>query len=237
MSTYHGGKNMDNSVIRTAAQPTPTMTEQSTSWTTPQVYSLSIICLLLGGVLGYLIRAPQTQPADVPERQQISNAGRVSGSPPTPEQLKQMADTKAKPALARLRSEPNNPELLAQLGNVYFSAQQYPTAAQYYERSATLKPNAEVLTLLASTYYYAGSSDTAIDALNRALKLDPNSADALYNLGMLKWKEKNDAKGAIAAWAQLLATNPNHPRRSDVEQAIAAAKEHLGLPADTKGKQ
>jgi cytochrome c-type biogenesis protein CcmH/NrfG len=46
----------------------------------------------------------------------------------------------------------------------------------------------------------------------------------LFNLGMMKWKGKDDAAGAIATWQELLRSNPNLDRKLTVEQMIAEAK-------------
>jgi cytochrome c-type biogenesis protein CcmH/NrfG len=56
------------------------------------------------------------------------------------------------------------------------------------------------------------------------LKTDPKNANALFNLGMMKWKGKDDAAAAIATWQELLRSNPNLDRKSTVEQMIAKAK-------------
>jgi cytochrome c-type biogenesis protein CcmH/NrfG len=99
-----------------------------------------------------------------------------------------------------------------------------------------IKPTTEGLVSLSNSYHYAGNDDKAFESLDRALKLDPKSPNALFNLGMLKWQVKNDPKGAIAAWEQLLKTNPNHPRRAQVEGMIEKAKKHLTIAATEKPK-
>jgi hypothetical protein len=49
---------------------------------------------------------------------------------PSPEQMKRMADTQAEPLLAKLKADPGNPQLLANVGNVYYDAQQFPIAIE-----------------------------------------------------------------------------------------------------------
>jgi tetratricopeptide (TPR) repeat protein len=84
---------------------------------------------------------------------------------------------------------------------------------------------------LASAEVYSGKPDAAIDNLNQALRLDPTFADALFNLGMVKWRAKGDNKGAIACWEKLLKTNPNHPNLDVVRQLIAHVNGSKGAEA------
>ncbi len=211
-----------------------------TTWTATQTYVTATVCLLIGLAVGYLPRGSatasstrptetRTQPAMHEGNPAAAGVGQV-----TPDQLKQMGDKQVEPILAALQKDPNNADLLAQVATAYFRAQQFPAAAEYYERAVKIKPSSEVLVSLANSYHYAGSDDKAIETLNRALQVDPKSANALFNLGMLKWQAKNDPKGAIDAWQQLLKSNPTHPRRAQVEEMIAKAKQHMNMPAGTK---
>jgi cytochrome c-type biogenesis protein CcmH/NrfG len=84
--------------------------------------------------------------------------------------------------------------------------------------------NVPARTQLASCLYYSDDTDGALAQLNQALKYSPKDVNALFNLGMIKYRGKNDPKGAIAVWQQLLKTNPNLDRKSVVEQMIADAK-------------
>jgi cytochrome c-type biogenesis protein CcmH/NrfG len=46
---------------------------------------------------------------------------------------------------------------------------------------------------------------------------------------MIRWKGKNDPTGAIAAWQELLKTNPKLDRRPVVEQMIAEAQHQADI--------
>ena len=211
-------------------------------WTSVQVYVLSAVCLVIGIAVGYLFRgsAPPQAPANIapvaanPAVTQAQAPPEMSAAQVAPDQMKRMADVKAAPLLDKLKQNPNNPEILAQLGGIYFAARQFGEATQYFEKSAKLKPTANLLTTLSSAYYYSGSGDKAIAALNQALQIDPKFANALYNLGMLKWQLKGDTQGALDAWGKLLKAHPNHPNRAQVEKMIARVKEHQTMPAGTK---
>jgi hypothetical protein len=68
----------------------------------------------------------------------------------------------------------------------------------------------------------------AISKHNKALSYGPNKASALFNLGVVKWKGKNDPAGAIADWQKLLATNPHYAACAKGKELIAQQEELLG---------
>jgi cytochrome c-type biogenesis protein CcmH/NrfG len=81
--------------------------------------------------------------------------------------------------------------------------------------------------LLSSTYY-GGDVDGALAQLEQSLKYEPKDANSLFNLGMIRWKGKNDPAGAVAAWQELLKSNPKLDRKRIVEQMIAEAQQGIG---------
>jgi cytochrome c-type biogenesis protein CcmH/NrfG len=190
-----------------------------------QVYIMATICLLLGVAVGYLLRgsqSPKAAAAGAPEP--TAHAAAPTQQMPTMEQMKQMGDKTAEPLLAKLKTDPDNADLLAQVGNVYKSTHQFKDAAGYYERSLQANPkNVAIRTELASCLYYSGDADGALAQLQQSLKDDPKDANSLFNLGVIRWKAKKDTRGAIAAWQQLLSANPKleDGKRVQVEKLIA----------------
>jgi len=145
---------------------------------------------------------------------------------PTMEQMKAMADVKAAPLLEALKAKPKDAQLLTQIAALYSSTHQFKDAATYYKRAVEADPkNASVRTQYASSLYYSGDVDGALKELQQALKYKPDDVNALFNLGMIKYKGKDDAAGAVAAWQQLLKAHPDLDRRADVEQLIAEAQQ------------
>ena len=223
-------------------------TNQTTqSWTSTQAYVLAVICLLAGGAIGYLLRgstgaqtaAPETQAA----QQQAAPAmgggmgmgGMGGGQMPTPEQLKEMADKQAEPLLQRLKTSPTDASLLAQLGNLYFDAQVFPSAIDYYSKALDIDPkNDGVRTDRAVCYYSMGDPDHAIAELTKALETNPKNWNALFNRGFIKWEGKMDGPGAVADWQKLLKEAPNYEQRDKVEALIAQAQKHLNMKPGQK---
>jgi len=201
-------------------------------WSSVQAYAFAAVCLVIGVVCGYLLHPPmKSSVAAAPPTQAVEQNAPVQSAPmPSPEQMKHMGNKMAEPLLEQLKSDPNNAEVLAKVGSVYFRSGQFPQAAEYYEKSVKAKPTANGYVSLSNAYHYAGQDDQAIAMLNQALQVDPKSADALFNLGMLNWRVKNDPKAAIDDWERLIKSNPKHPKRAQVEGMIAKAKQHLSMP-------
>jgi cytochrome c-type biogenesis protein CcmH/NrfG len=76
---------------------------------------------------------------------------------------------------------------------------------------------------MASCLFYNGDVDGAISQLQQSLHYDPKDANSLFSLGMIKWQGKRDSKGAMAAWQQLLKSNPqlNAERKAHLQKLMA----------------
>jgi cytochrome c-type biogenesis protein CcmH/NrfG len=206
--------------------------EQATGgsvWQAKQVYTMAVVCLLVGLAIGYLFRGSQSTAPPVPEvsrTQPASVADAMGGQMPSLEQMKQMADKKAEPLLAKLKSDPNNSGLLLQVGNIYKATHQFKDAISFYGKALNAdSKNVLARNELASCLYYTGDVDGALAQLEQSLKDDPKNADALFNLGVIKLDAKKDAKGAVSAWQQLLTSNPqlDARKKAEVQKAIADA--------------
>jgi cytochrome c-type biogenesis protein CcmH/NrfG len=204
--------------------------EQGTSgaaWKAKQVYAMAALCLVVGLALGYLFRGSQSPapPAlEAANPQPAATAAGMAGQMPSLEDMKKMADTKAQPLIDKLKSDPNNVDLLTQIGNIYKATHQFQDAATYYDRVVRLDAkNVAIRTELASCLYYNGDVDGALGQLEQSLHYDPKDANSLFNLGMIKWQGKKDAKGALTAWRELLKTNPqlSADRKAAVEKLMA----------------
>jgi cytochrome c-type biogenesis protein CcmH/NrfG len=207
--------------------------EQATGgsvWQTKQVYAMAAVCLLLGLAIGYLFRGSQSPAPPVPQAQVTqpgATAGPMGGQMPSLDQMKQMADKKAAPLLEKLKTDPTNVDLLKQVGNIYQATHQFKEAAGYYDEALKTDPkNVPIRTQLASSLYYNGDVDGAISQLQTALHYDPKDANSLFNLGMIKWQGKQDGQGALAAWQELLKSNPqlSTDRKAAVQKLMAAVQ-------------
>ena len=191
-------------------------------------YTVAGFCFLFGLVLGYFVSVRHT-----PRPSAQVQASAMSASTPAPgmhpkltlEQMRQMADVQAATLLEKSKADPKNAALLVQIATIYQSTHQFKQAAGYFENALKIEPkNVPARTQLASCLYYSGDVDGALSQLTQALKYEPADANALFNLGMIKYRGKNDAKGAIADWQRLLRLHPDLDRKEAVEKMIAEAQ-------------
>ena len=206
-------------------------------WRSVQVYTLAAICLVIGIIAGYLVRGSTAGKAPSSAATSSSPAGNIplgSNQQPSEADMKRKAQKQVAPLLEQLKSRPDDPELLSKIANYYMLADQFNESATYYEKLVAVKPTPEYYTALGTAYFYGDQPDKALDSMDKALKIDPKYADALYDEGMIKWRNKGDAKGAIASWEKLIQTNPKHPQIEQVKKMIEQAKKHEQMPPGAK---
>jgi tetratricopeptide (TPR) repeat protein len=199
------------------------------------------VCLMAGIAGGWAVRGARlfAQPGSAtvqsapPATASVANPVALT---PSNDQLKAAADNQAAPMIAKLKADPKNVELLTSIGNLYYDAQQYPAAVDYYGRELQIKPSdTAVRTDLATAYWYMGNADTAIAEFNKALTYAPTNPNTLFNLGLVKWQGEHDSAGAIAEWKKLLAANPNYESKDKVQQMLSDVEKQTAAGSGPKG--
>jgi len=220
-----------------------TDTSPTKQWTRKQAAMLVVVSLAVGIAGGWSIRGIQNPVVmgSVKAAASISPPAMketaTTSVTPAPAQLKEIADAQAAPLLDKLKSNPNDPDLLTGIGNLYYDTQQYPNAVDYYGRALKARPSdAAVRTDMATAYWYMGNADEAIAEFNEALIYAPNNPNTLLNRGLVKWKGKRDSSGALADWQKLLATHPNYEQKDQVEQMMAEAKNQAAVKNGLESK-
>ncbi len=198
-------------------------------WTRERAALLAAVCLVAGTAAGWAIgglrsaKSWEAIPAAavMPE----NNAAQKPTTAPSPAQLKGLADAQAAPLMEKLKSDPNNADVLAMLGNLYYDAQQYAVAVDYYARALRVRPaDAAMRTDMGTGFWFMGNTDRAIAEFEKALTYVPDNPNTLFNLGLVKWRGKKDGAGAAAAWERLLKTDPQYEQKGQVEQMLAEVR-------------
>jgi len=201
----------------------------SHAWSVRQVYGMALGCLFLGLGIGYLFRGSESLKS--PQPVAAANAQVAARQMPTLDQMKNMADKQAAPLLEKLKTDPDNAVILAQVGAIYKLTHQFKDAEEYYRRSLKADPaNLAIRGDLAACLYYTGDIDGALAQLQEGLKAKPDDANSLFNLGVIRWQGKGDRSGAVGAWRQLLKSNPKleDSKKQEVEKMIAQVNQAPG---------
>lgn len=121
--------------------------------------------------------------------------------------------------------DPQNADYQTQVGDIYYDLAQYEKAADSYQRSLKLRPQDQnVETDLAACLYYLGRYDKALEILNKVLEYSPGFPQAMFNKGIVLVGGKQDVKGGLAVWEDLLRSHSEFAKRVELEQKIRQLK-------------
>ena len=139
---------------------------------------------------------------------------------PSPEAIERLMDLEQK-----IAEYPQNADYRTQMGNEYYDLGQYDKAADFYQQSLEIRPEAPgVETDLSTCYRNLGQVDKALETLDKVLQYRPGFPQAMFNKGIILVHEKNDVQGAIAVWEDLLRLDPSFSQKADLEQKIRQLK-------------
>ncbi len=195
------------------------MAQQQTSSSTWAL--IAVACLVLGLAVGYVIFSGP--------RPAVPGAAPAAQAPAAGSQSVGLLDEQQAQALRNiLARDPRNVQANTQLGNLLYDAGRYSEAIGPYQKAFEIDSrNVNLSTDLGTALWYAGKPDDAIAQFGKSLAIEPNHPQTLFNLGIVKRDGKKDFAGAVRAWEQLLATNPNYPDREKAQQLLDQARQQL----------
>jgi cytochrome c-type biogenesis protein CcmH/NrfG len=188
-----------------------------------------------GILVGWIIGSQQTAgtrpaPAAAPAAQQAPAQRQPTAAPLDESRVASLRESAGRnPRDARVRIE---------LGNVYFDAERFEDAAQWYEQALQIEPrNVNASTDLGISYYYMNQPDRALSQFQRSLEIDPSHTKTLLNVGIVRAYGKDDLEGAVTAWQRVLEVGPDSPEGKVARQALDAVRSaHPDIPAGPASK-
>lgn len=179
--------------------------------------------VFFGVLIGWMIGSQQTRstPGASPAAQ--SSAAPSSAQPDT---AKPFDERRAASLREQAEQNRSSAELRVELGNLYFDAERFADASQWYEAALSVDPkNVNASTDLGIAYYYMNQADRALAQFDRSLAIDPKHAKTLLNVGIVRAYGKQDLDGAAKAWQQVVAiAAPESPEARMAQQALQSLR-------------
>ena len=193
--------------------------------------------LLVGWIIGSQQPGVRSAPAPVPAAQP-----QASGAAPAPQAAPALDESRVAALKVTADRSPSDAVTRVELGDLYFDAERYPDAMQWYEAALKIDPkHVNASTDLGITYYYMNQPDRALAQFDRSLEVDPKHVKTLLNQGIVRAFGKSDFKGAAQSWqAVLQIAPPDSPEATKAKQGLdglrAAHPEAFGGAAKPPGQ-
>ncbi len=199
--------------------------------------ALGVAGVLFGLLVGWIIGSQQGTghaPVQAPAPAQAASGPSGSQAPPP------LDESRAAALKSTAQQNPNDAVVRVQLANMYFDAERFQDAVQWYEAALKINPkDVNASTDLGIAYYYMNQPDKALAQFDHSLSVDPSHAKTLLNVGIVRAFGKQDLNGAAAAWDKVLKVAPNSDEARAARQAldgVRAAHQGVGAPAPESGK-
>lgn len=173
--------------------------------------------------------------------QQAAGPRSVGTAPPAAAAASAPGATQAPPPLDESRAaalkvaaeqNPKDADTRIQLGNLYFDAERYAEAIQWYDGALKVDPkNVNASTDLGIAYYYTNKPDLALAQFERSLAIDPRHSKTLLNLGIVRAFGKEDLEGAAQAWQKVIEVAPDSPEAAVAKKGLDSMRAgHAATP-------
>jgi tetratricopeptide (TPR) repeat protein len=197
---------------------------------------IGVAGVLFGLLVGWMIGSQQAASAPPP-------AAAATTTPPasTSQAAGQQApapldESRASALATTAQNNPNDEATRVQLANMYFDAERYQEAVNWYQQALAINPkDINASTDLGIAFYYMNQPDRALAQFDKSLSIDPKHAKTLLNVGIVRAFGKQDLRGAADAWQKALdAAPPGSDEAKAAQQALDGVK--AAHPEITPGK-
>ncbi|NOY65548.1 MAG: tetratricopeptide repeat protein [Nitrospirae bacterium] len=144
-------------------------------------------------------------------------------SPPVPYNLLNL-DAKERELKALVEKDPQNRDLLFQLGALYFESNRFQQAIEVYKKILTLNDkDVDTLNELGLALHYTGRSPEAVEILRKATTFDPSHQRAWLSLGFVLASSgrTEEAKPALKKAADI---NPDNDVGKEAQRILGIIK-------------
>jgi tetratricopeptide (TPR) repeat protein len=156
----------------------------------------------------------------------------ATAAPGTPAAPPPLDESRAAALKVEAEKNPKDAGSRIQLGNLYFDAERYAEAIQWYDGALKVDPrNINASTDLGIAYYYTNKPDLALAQFEKSLAIDPKHAKTLLNIGIVRAFGKEDLDGAAQAWQKVIELAPDSPEAAVAKKGLEGMRAgHAGTP-------
>lgn len=188
---------------------------------------IGVAGVLFGLLVGWIIGSQQAPPAVPPANPAATASAQPANGQPAGQQAPAPLDESRAAALASTaQNNPNDEATRVQLANMYFDAERYQEAVNWYQQALAINPkDINASTDLGIAFYYMNQPDRALEQFDKSLSIDPRHAKTLLNVGIVRAFAKQDLRGAAEAWKKALdAAPPGSDEAKAAQQALDGVK-------------
>jgi cytochrome c-type biogenesis protein CcmH/NrfG len=188
------------------------------------VFIAGLVCLIIG-FLGGVVYSTYKSGSERMSRPAMSQTPSSPQTGPSAQQKDLINALELK-----LAQNPDDQDSWAQLGNVYFDANNPQKAIDAYKKYNELNPNnPNVWTDLGVMYRRIGQFSQAIAAFDQAIDIDPNHPQSWFNKGVVYLHDLNEPEEAVKSWEKVIEIAPNFkgPGGQSIQQMVDSIKRSL----------
>ena len=191
----------------------------------PESLVFGVAGAFLGLIAGWLIgsQQPSARTAAPAAQQAAAPASAPANAAATNKVVLDEAEVKRLKDICE--KDPSNATPRTQLGNLYFDAERYSDAIEWYTKALDLDPtNPDVSTDLGVSYYYQNQPEKALAQFKHSLDIDPKHTKTMLNQGIVLAFGKQDLEGAAKAWQKVVDLTPTSAEGQAAKRALDSLK-------------
>lgn len=124
-----------------------------------------------------------------------------------------------------LDRDPENPEILMDIGNAYYDRDDWDNAIKCYEKARRKAPkNPNLLSDLGAAHRNRGEFDTAVAFFQKAREANPDHWQSLLNWLLVETYDRRDARAAQPLMDEVKKRYPEIPQLDKIQEQISSLR-------------
>jgi tetratricopeptide (TPR) repeat protein len=124
-----------------------------------------------------------------------------------------------------LERDPENPEILMDLGNAYYDREDWDRAVAMYEKARRKAPkNPNLLSDLGAAHRNRGEFELAVAFFQKAREANPDQWQALLNWLIVETYDRRDARAAQRLFDEVKQRYPEIPQLEKIQEQITSIR-------------